>query len=254
MSVESIKTRAKKKKPTSPWHKRYRVLIIIMVAFFLMVVTYAAATSLQNYNEANDARQKMTTYLNNKYGKKFVVENYRVEGDGFAVEGDPTADAYPEENSALRFEIWDRGRFKEGQHAYSDDLVNAIWSAEQTKVVAGELEKIMGYKPDYKVMVGFGGKFETYKTLPSFDEALDKNSSKMSFQLDIYPRERIDAQSRSLHSGRVFQLVNLLKMKGVRATLTYISKDKKSGVYFENDQLQSIDSVQVIENEMKERK
>lgn len=228
------------------WRRKSLVLLSVVLAVCFVIWFFWGASAV--------AQIQMAVYLKEKYGKEFLVENYRVEGSGIGVEGDPTADAYPSGDTSLRFEVWDRGTFSIGQHAYSDNFVNAVWSAEQTKAIARELESIMGYKPDYKVTVGFGGELKTYRTIVTFQEALEENSSKMSFQLDIYPRERIDVKSRNLHSGRILQVVGLLKKKGIEAILTYISRDKKTGVYFENNELQSIDSVQAIENVIKEQK
>lgn len=212
MSVESIKTRAKKKKPTLPWHKRYRVLIIIMAAFLLVVAAYATITSIQYHNEASDARPKMAGYLENKYGKKFVIENYRVEGDGFAVEGDPTADAYPEENSALRFEVWDRGRYKEGEHAYSDDYLKHLWSQQAREDSAAFIQASFPENEYFSVTVGpidsVSFKFAQGST-PTFKEALSKYGDQMYYRLSV--RSAVEPAGVEPSSERLQQVLKLVR-------------------------------------------
>lgn len=198
---------------------------------------------------------KMASYLRDKYGKEFIVEDYRVEGSGLGVEGDPTADAYPKDNSHLKFEVWDRGKFHNDNHAYSDNYINAVWSKEQTQIMSNSVSQIFGYTPDYKATIGFNGTLDNNRDIPDLSEATPKLSKNLSLGLIVHPKERIDESSKSLHSQRVFELINLLKSFDVdRLTLTYGADNGTGGTYLENDELRNIRSAEEVLPLIKEQR
>ncbi len=137
------------------------------------------------------------SYLKDKYGKDFVVSNYRVEGSGIGIEGDPTADAYPKEDRTLKFEVIDRGRFKEGQHAYSDDYPGAVWSREENENIKPKLKEIFGYLPEYELNIStlhdldgqISGEFG------SFMQASQKYGEKITYVLRVKANKPFDEEN-----------------------------------------------------------
>lgn len=125
----------------------------------------------------------MAQYLNQQYGKKFVVRNYRIEGSGLAVKGEPTADAYPTDNPAIRFEVMDRSNYKQDEHAYYNLYLQSLWSSQGKEVaekfINAELPNTDGFNLEARPLAG--SQLESYKSFKgrtlSLDEALSTYSS-----------------------------------------------------------------------------
>lgn len=221
MSVESIKTRAKKKKPTLPWHKRYRVLIIIMAAFLLMVAAYATVTSIQYYNEASDARLKMETYLEDKYGKDFVVEKPQLTGSGFAVPGRWKAQAHLANDRELVFKV----SKEQDQGVYFDEYPGMSWRQQAYEYVEPLLEKTLEDAATYKIEVKVYGD-SVNGELPSFKDALTKYGSDMGVSIKIISQENIDDTNKLSVAQQVHQIITGLRDLNVTTFLiNYEGKD-----------------------------
>ena len=93
---------------------------------------------------ASDGISGMKKYLENKYGQEFVVENYRIEGAGIGVEGDPVADAYPISKKDVRFSVWDSGDYRSGRHYYTSNFLESLWSYEGSSKVAAIVNSLNG--------------------------------------------------------------------------------------------------------------
>lgn len=129
----------------------------------------------------------MEWYLEDKYGKEFVVENYRVEGATLGIEGDPIADAFPKDDPSVRFTVWDRGQYRNNEHAYSDEYLGATWRKEEVENLATPLKQIIGYTPYYTLEVYTPVEIDqinSSKGLISFNEAR-KNSVNKSFIISV---------------------------------------------------------------------
>ena len=174
------------------------------------VVVLIAATYLLINGSIMIEQYKMAQYLKEKYGKEFVVENYRIEGGGIGVEGDPTADAYlSSKNEDIRFKVWDYGNVNEGTHQYRDDYINQRWNKEYSNEIRPKLKSILNSDVVYRVSTGLGDneieKIDYRTRIPSFEEyRSSKNKKYASLELVVF-----DAKIRD--SDRLWGVISLLK-------------------------------------------
>lgn len=193
------------KKPKSKQSINVRPWIAIVIIILLAVVVQFIVSTSNNLARQND----MARYLRNKYGKEFVVENYRIEGRGIGVEGDPTADAYlKSDKDNLRFKVWDYGDPNGSSHQYQDNYINQLWSKEYLDEIKPEIKSILYNNISYESAVRFNssedGKID-YKHIPSFKEYRSAgNKDHMSIELIVF-----DTNIRD--SDRLWKLISLLK-------------------------------------------
>lgn len=177
------------------------IAIILTTVYFLHSLINGGVLAEQH---------KMAQYLKEKYGKEFVVENYRIEGGGIGVEGDPTADAYlSSKNEDIRFKVWDYGNVNEGTHQYRDDYINQRWNKEYSNEIRPKLKSILNSDVVYRVSTGLGDneieKIDYRTRIPSFEEyRSSKNKKYASLELVVF-----DAKIRD--SDRLWGVISLLK-------------------------------------------
>ncbi len=194
------------------WCKEHSAGIFIAVSIVGIIVAMVTMSLVQTNNEIAQAKKEMATYLHNKYGKEFVVENYRVEGDGFGVEGDPTADASPKDDSALKFEVWDRGKFSVGQHAYSDNYLRYMWSKQARQKSSSYIQTTFPENEGFSIETGPVDtvKFEFPQGItPTFEEALEKYGDQMFYRVSI--RAVVDPADTEPSNDRLQQALKLAR-------------------------------------------
>ena len=219
----NVKTRTCKKSPKNtpakkvnsrlkPNRKRISKLWVaagVAVIAIILTTTVYFLHSLINGGVLVE-QQKMAQYLKEKYGKEFVIENYRIEGNGIGVEGDPTADAYlSSKNEGIRFKVWDYGNINEGTHQYRDDYINQRWNNEYSSEIRFKLKSILHKDVEYKVSTGLDDgeieKIDYRNHMPSFREYRSgKNKEHISLELVVF-----DAKIRD--SGMLWGVISLLK-------------------------------------------
>lgn len=199
------------------------VLVGVVIVMGVIVIYNMMNGGGMNIGESVEQR-KMEEYLEEKYGRKFVVKNYRIEGAGLGVEGDPTADGYPKDDTTLKFEVWDRGKFNEGKHAYSDDYYGEKWAREFESDLVPFLENTFGYLPYYEVAIGhesFTDDKKIEQPLPEFKKALEIYGDKVSMTVTVDQHEIINDSNLELHVERIDKIVNKLKTYNARIALYY---------------------------------
>lgn len=221
----------------------------------------ATMSVVQTNNEITQAKKGMATYLHNKYGKEFVVENYRIEGDTFGTEGDPTADAHPKDNSILSFEIRDSGAYKKGAHRYWDDYVGVMWSEEEGRRLDKTLKNILGYLPLYSLKIHLKDGSEASEQIdknnfPAFPIAAARYSSDISYFLsvksNVISREKLN---KLIFAREYLKMTELVQGKGFLVGLSYgieISPGKMYGISMQNDQFSAIRDESHLIDEFKE--
>ncbi len=200
--------------------KPWRGIIAIVVGIGII----AAGTSLyinKNSPKNTEETAAMSQYLNHKYGKQFIVENYRVEGEGLAVEGDPTGDAHPTDNPNLVFKVWDTGNYKSNEHSYSDQYLRVLWS-NQTKESAEtsltqKLSQVEGAIAD--VYPTQGSRLESYAGLTgrtiSLDEALASFGNDVHFSLTVRSKAGTSDEPSTFNLEQALELFKYAKDRGV---------------------------------------
>lgn len=234
------------------WCKEHSVGLFIAMSLGVIIVGTATTAWIQADHEVTQAKKGMATYLHDKYGKEFVVENYRIEGDTFGSEGEPTADAYPKDSHKLKFEIRDRGVYKAGQHAFYDEYTEALWTQEEIKLLDKSLKEIIGYLPSYSLEIHLS---EDMKEIITFDEAARKYGKSINYSLHINSSEVFDRLDKKLFAGQYLQIMNLIKARGVSVVLSYsiAVSDKKAqyGISMGGEDFEKITNTEQIVKEFK---
>jgi hypothetical protein len=126
-------------------------------------------------------RVKMEKYLEEKYGKEFVVDNVRVQGAGIGVDGELHATATLQTNTDITFDV--RGGAKGKNTRYDDDFLTTLWSSqarEKAEVfIQKELEGVVDYSVDVQVSDDFifnypmfGQTIDLYQALSGYPESI----------------------------------------------------------------------------------
>lgn len=226
MPAKKTTTRKKQTKPVanvkSTNKKTWR---IVLVAALILLVGFVFYWTVGGGNKMS-AQAKMATYLENKYGKEFVVENYRVEGSGIGVEGDPTADAYPKTEPDLKFLIWDRGKFHLGNHAYSDGYVAALWQNEEKERLANALQQTLGYLPEFSVEIHLidaspASRQINKDNMLSFAEGVAKYNEDISYTLRVKSNQSQSFLDKTAFANQYLQIAKLVKNNGKDPILDY---------------------------------
>lgn len=74
-------------------------IMLVMAIFVLSIAAILYGIQLYQERRATSEITKMKDYLETKYGRKFVVGNYRIEGGGLGIEGGGVADAHRQDSS-----------------------------------------------------------------------------------------------------------------------------------------------------------
>lgn len=195
-------------------------IIAIVVGLGIVV---AGALLYANRNSPRNTKETtaMSQYLSQKYGKPFTVENYRVEGEGLAVDGDPTGDAYPIDNPNLVFKVWDTGNYKSNEHSYSDQYLRALWSSQAKESaetnLTQKLSQVEGITAD--VYPTQGSRLESYTDLTgktiSLDEALASFGNDVYFSLTVKGKTGTSNEPSMLNLEQAFEVFKYADDKGV---------------------------------------
>ncbi len=195
-------------------------IIAIVVGIGIVV----AGTLLYiNKNSPKNTKETaaMSQYLNHKYGKQFTVENYRVEGEGLAVEGDPTGDAHPTDNPNLVFKVWDTGNYKSNEHSYSDQYLRVLWSNQAKESaetsLTPKLSQVEGVIAD--VYPTQGSRLDSYTGLTgktiSLDEALATFGNDVHFSLTVRSKAGTSDEPSAFNLEQALEIFKYAKDKGV---------------------------------------
>lgn len=198
---------------------------------------------------ASDGIGGMKKYLENKYGQEFVVENYRVEGAGLGVEGDPVADAYPVNDENLSFRVVDTGEYKAGKHSYYDTYPDKLWSAKiegrlnsMVNDVFGDGVGISQIELNSDISVGR----DINGHIPGYEEAFSKYGKK------IYLTIRLKGGSaRSDISEKIFAFI--LSARELEVSLAIHYEDTQSALWMEDNAIQQVDTPNDILKYVKDR-
>lgn len=224
------------------------VIGIIVVLFGMKVMSNKAVISM------NPEEKKMATYLQEKYGKEFVVKNYRVEGAGLGVEGDPTAEGYPKDDTSLEFVVIDRGKFKEGKHAYSDDYPGAVWSREESENIKPKLKEIFGYVPEYKLRISTVSKLDGKITgdFGHFSDTNDSLRSQMAISFIVDVNESSEKKNLEYNTEKGWQLVSYLKSLNMWSYFfRYNTTDKRNYISLEGSSFTTINDKEDVMKSIK---
>lgn len=209
--------------------------IVIPVVVIMVIV---GGLYLKSSFELNSAQADMKGYLQNKYGQEFVVENYRIEGAGIGVEGDPEADAYPVDNENLSFKVVDTGEYKAGKHSYYDTYPDKLWSTKiegrlnsMVNDTFGDGVSVSQIELNSDISVGR----DINGDIPAYEEAFSKYGKK------IYLTIRLKGSSaQSDISEKIFAFI--LSVRKLEVSLAINYEDTQSALWMEDNAIQRVDT------------
>lgn len=220
-----------------------RRIIVGVGVGVVLVVALLFGMHFKGQYEARRALADMKNYLDNKYGQSFVVENYRIEGGGFAVEGDPTADAYPEMNTDVRFTVWDYGDYKAGSRLFRDNYLSRLWSREFTNELEPKLRQALHQELDYTVDLGLDGdaaqKINYRNGVPSLNEyRMSAGGKGLSVELVLLDRSILQ------DAARLWKLIAVMKNENTgRLSLRVCDRSYGNCHNLNKDVVEGIDSL-----------
>lgn len=229
-------------------------LFTIAAIGIVLVIGFVLLNSSTPKKGMNQEEQKMALYLKEKYGKEFIVENYRVEGAGLGVEGDPTADVHPRDDTTIRFLIWDRGKNKEGKHAYSDEYPGALWAKEETENIRPRLQEIFGYVPEYDVRIHtaahLDGKIKG--KVGSFENAAQEYGDKIAYTLEVKTDKPLNEDSMTKEYLQVTQQVLNKNVNIIVFSYSkIINENTVRGIALDGKEIKDIQSPSQLKNKFK---
>ena len=136
---------------------------------------------------------KMSTYLNDKYGKEFTVSNIRKEGSGLGVRGEIVGDARPVDDKSLVFEVSSQS------DGYRDQYVAAVWQkVENTKLQALADKQPIASKAYSKIYINGPPESEIKGTaIPELNTLSETYRAYTTYDIRVKPSELYDAQKKS---------------------------------------------------------
>ncbi|MNH50189.1 hypothetical protein D3C73_18000 [compost metagenome] len=195
--------------------------ICILAALALIWVSLLL---FNNYRDTNAKLSQMEIHLESKYGKDFVVENLRVEGGGFGVKGSQTGDAYPKDDTSMRFEI-SKPEYDPGDN-YRDTFLTKLWSKQGLSELEVFLSQELPDTEKYKLTIRAG--FDFQKNLkghtPSYTEAKNKYPGEFSYTLEVQSSTTSDTiEPPANELARALKVIEFVKAQNSNTPEIYYS-------------------------------
>lgn len=117
-----------KKSDRKPKGGKHNPIVIVTCCVLIIVGMVAVSVFINSKNIESDTREKMTTYLQKKYKKDFIVENPNMGVKSFGMSGTWVAYAYADSNKNMTFEVTK----SENKDHFTDQYTAKIWSQRET--------------------------------------------------------------------------------------------------------------------------
>ena len=163
----------------------------------------------------NAEEKRFARYLDDKYGKEFIVNNIKTTGGGLGVEGYRQGEAYVKGEQSIKFNVLYSTRNKDTGPQYNDTYLNTIWSHQETQDIKQFLVSVFDKVPDYAVsltpsrMVRESVRGE----VPTFETLADQYPNEISYSLSVKLQGDFSDSTRSQHLMNAYKLVEFLKGK-----------------------------------------
>lgn len=195
-------------------------IILAVCAYFILV------------NDTNE-KAAMEGYLRERYGQEFVVENPRITGAGFAVKGSLRADAYPEDDPSLRFELR-KPQDASSKDGYDyDSFLSVLWSRQGLKEAEEFASSLGGVRATtLEIRTGMDFTSTLHQRTPSFEEVRSQDERVFSYSLSIASRAEVsDREPSDAQLNRAFKMVEFVKLqRAVDSELHYTYGGEGSGL------------------------
>lgn len=188
-------------------------------------------------------QNRMTAYLNHKYGQQFIVGKLQKSTMGLGSDATWNASAHPKSDSNMKFYVG--GRFADG---YSDQYVPATWAKAETVRIQPDVKRIFaGIPVNVSIRISLRSplsdedKVNLTLASPTYEEAKQKypNSITNFIQLD-FDKKPADI---AMVAERAYTLMQNIKQEGVK---TVYLKYRERGADGESDMGRSCGEAQTV--------
>lgn len=193
--------------------RNFKVLLAIAIFIVGLILAYITFNVISQKLHNDTEQEKMTTYLEEKYGQKFTVKNLRVTGGGFGVEGRLTADASPVTNPNLVFNIG-KPEYSEAANYTQDTFLQILWSQQEYTNISSFMANELGNVSSYTVAIYPGDSLihSLQGYTPSFTEAQTRYPGQYSYNLYVKSKTIVFEDEPSIEErSRAFSLVELVR-------------------------------------------
>lgn len=249
----------------APWKKYIKVLVTVPLIYTSAVFLVASASIVQSAitygNVAREEQTKMENFLEDKYGKKFVVKSGKiVDGSDFLLRikaKSYQADVSPSDDAAVTFTA---SRIIEGQSLdgganspdklnYSDDYVLKLWTRELQDGVKEAMNRqpIRAFATDFRVGLtgtkAYRAEFydKIWGTVPTYGELSVELKQKLTLAIDIKAVGPVDANTVEAYAHAMIAARDFLDpdQHNLRVQVTdfkiyHNEKDSKPGWEWQN--------------------
>lgn len=175
-------------------------------------------------------QQKMTHYLEYKYGQDFVVDKPERKANGIGVEGYLEAEAYPKKDGEPKFVIYS------SSSGTSDTYPYAIW--ERSEIIrAGEfLRTVYGALPQYDININgvLGSNLSSQikgSSIPTFEQVLIRYPGSVSYSIRIV-EDTEAVRDDALLSSRCYRVLEYVRQIPVMDGYFSCSIKQSNGGYY----------------------
>jgi hypothetical protein len=244
-------------KHTQPYAKIKWLLIIsgAIGVLILIGVIHFAATRLAN--NTSPEQQKMTAYLNNKYGQNFIVKHPIKKSSGLGSEGFWESVAYARDAPDIIFTV------ETSSVGTSDQYLSTLWQHEELERLKPAIAKNIGevQKFELKISTPVGSSSTTTGKISTFNEAASLYGRTIFYHLTIYDSlESIKDHEASI-ANKVLSLKNALPYDKVATEVDYLghsggdqSYELYYGLALSGDKLNSVRSSDDLITQFKTQK
>lgn len=216
-----------------------RMLYMIAIPIVIIVIIIAGLYLKSNI-EVNNAQVSMKEYLQNKYGREFVVEKPKKNGGGLGVEGHFDAVAYPKNDKTIRFTVM-------SSSGISDGYAGAVWTKSENERMMPIIRDIFGEHVHVDIEIKTSGTFRgnvpISGSIPSFSNGAKKYGRAILYTLYIKDSNSL-RDNESEASSKVFRLLPNINSH-TDLIFSYRSQvgDKSYGISLNQDKIKDIKNV-----------
>lgn len=234
--------------------KHFLNKLLVITAVFVVLM---ASIWYWVFGELMMEKMEMESYLKDRYGQEFVVENVYESGASLGSRGAFRAEAYPKSDTSLKFDI--RSDIINDRVDY-ENFLEVLWSKQGAPEVetflAKEFPKNEGFVLKIRPAFPVHG-----KTL-SLEDAMKEHKDRIVYSLSVRNVVKTETnEPTATQLNNVLKIVNFIKAKGVTREpalyynyrdASFNSYDRKGqrnyqyGVHIEQDGLTNVNTVDDI--------
>lgn len=189
-------------------------LIIVIVGAVIAGAFFVAGGMIGGGNMGD--RSAAAEYLEEKYGKTFVVENEpnpmvkRALGDRPKFDGR----AHATDDPTLTFWV---GRQTDPVSDFRDDYLGKYWAKQQRESVAAFLGTVFGTVPEFNVEIYPSDKIKNLPkgNVPVYETVLTESGEEIQFNLSVVLKEKLTDTNRDKHLNNLLKVINYAKERKV---------------------------------------